>query len=759
MKMKRILNTLLISAVSVLAFSCQEMPDIDVASNESIVLDISSGLTKAADTDVESFVSHLDVIIFDVDGTVPGNKVYSGRYNVNNASSVTLNAKRSSFPAGSRYYVYLIANSTLAEADFGAVATYNDLVDKKQEDFDLHLTGLTVEGAPKYFLMDAVAEDTDGASPVVLNNGVLSDNTVLSALLTRAAAKVVVNIKASEKVEFKNFTVAEGSEGGLYYLRNMPYDAYLLAEAREDEDIRTAKVRNTAKTNNAYFTWNPSADSRNVSLTTYVYPNNWADNSILERETSIVVNLPMIFTSDGTSTDYKNSWYKIPMTDEKMFRRNNYYEVNIDLIRPGAATESVPEVLTDIYYSVIEWTSQDIFVGGDDRPKYLSVNRESMEMHNIAVDATTLEFASSSPVTITVKDVYYYDKFGQKTPVSPDITGTTDGGIAGNITVNSPVPTNKTIRYFTLVVTNQEGISREVDVIQYPLEYITNTLSTYSYRSDFLSSSGDPTGTAIAEHYEKRSSFSRFSVDYDNGTYQYRSDDNGFFACKYVNETYDSGDNQGLSDVDTYTASGTSGFNDPYNARMYNIRIMASSGSYIIGRPKITDGVTDPGTDNAQLVSPSFTIASRLGTLTTGRVGPDDTDMTEPDPEDYGGEYVWNWGYELTWPDGSDEEGYYRDYYAYEKSRYLRVYAEHCKQYVEIYKDSVTGNMVHLNDWRLPTEAELKIIYKYQGGENTNADAIDYLLNAGAYFSASGPVANPNNNMSGISVRCIRDSY
>ena len=71
-----------------------------------------------------------------------------------------------------------------------------------------------------------------------------------------------------------------------------------------------------------------------------------------------------------------------------------------------------------------EWTVQDIFVGGDDRPKYLSVNKESMEMHNIAVDATTLEFASSSPVTITVKDVYYYDKFGQKTPVSPDTNAT-----------------------------------------------------------------------------------------------------------------------------------------------------------------------------------------------------------------------------------------------------------------------------------------------------------------------------------------------
>ena len=710
MKMKRILNTLLISAVSVLAFSCQEMPDIDMASNESIVLDISSGLTKAADTDVESFVSHLDVIIFDIDGTVPGNKVYSGRYNVNNASSVTLNAKRSSFPAGSRYYVYLIANSTLPEADFTAVTTYNDLVDKKQEDYDLHLTGLTVEGAPKYFLMDAVAEDADGASPVVLNNGVLSDNTVLSALLTRAAAKVVVNIKASEKVEFKNFTVAEGSEGGLYYLRNMPYDAYLLAEAREDEDIRTAKVRNTSKTNNAYFTWNPSADSRNVSLTTYVYPNNWADNSILERETSIVVNLPMIFTSDGTSTDYKNSWYKIPMTDEKMFRRNNYYEVNIDLNRPGAATESVPEELEDIYYSVTEWTVQDIFVGGDDRPKYLSVNKESMEMHNIAVDATTLEFASSSPVTITVKDVYYYDKFGQKTPVSPDITGTTDGGIAGNITVNSPVPTNNAIRYFTLVVTNQEGITREVTVAQYPLEYITNQQGWYSYRSDFY------TGTYAPTTYEYKGS-RRVAADWSNNSWNYSTSvQNNYFFGSKVARMNDDGTSRlyyySWSQYGSTVNTNAGNLTSLDNARMYHVQITSSSGKYTIGIPKQdANGFTDDGEDNAELVSPSFMIASQLG---------------------------------ATQPPTSVEQA-----------------ERHCREYVEVHdpdNNPDTDNAIHYDNWRLPTAAEIQIIIDFQYAENA---AMDEVLSGPYYWSATGQVNNPGSGDDGTqsAVRCIRDVY
>ena len=708
--MKRILNTLLISAVAVLAFSCQEEHGLDVAMNESIVLDISSGLTKAADTDVESFVNHLDVIIFDVDGTTPGTKVYSGRYSVNNATSVTLSAKRSSFAANQRFYVYLIANSTLPESDFAAIETYNDLVDKKQEDLNLHLSGLSVDGAPKYFLMDAVAEDTDGASPVVLNNGVYTDNTVLDALLTRAAAKVVVNITASDKVEFKNFTTADGSDGGLYYLRNMPYDTYLLAEAREAEQIRTAKVRNTTKTNNAYFTWNPAEDNKNVSLTTYVYPNNWADNSILEREASVVMNLPMTYTTDEGTVDHKNSWYKIPMTDEKMFRRNNYYEVNITLNRPGAVSESVPVELNDIYYSVIEWTPQDIYVGGDDKPKYLSVNRESMVMHNVATDATTLEFASSSPVTITVKDIYYYNKFGQKTTISPEITGTTDGGITGNITVSSPIPTNNAIRYFTLVITNEEGLTREVTVTQYPLEYITNQQGWYSYRSDFY------TGTYAPTTYEYKGS-RRVAADWDYNSWDYSTSvQNNYFFGSKVARMNDDGTSRlyyySWSQYGSTVNTNAGNLTALDNARMYHVQITSSSGKYTIGIPKQdANGFTDDGEDNAELVSPSFMIASQLG---------------------------------ATQPPTSVEQA-----------------ERHCREYVEVHdpdNDPNTDNAIHYDNWRLPTRAEVQIIIDFQYVPNA---AMDEVLSGSYYWSATGQVHNPGSDDDGTqsAVRCIRDVY
>ena len=296
--------------------------------------------------------------------------------------------------------------------------------------------------------------------------------------------------------------------------------------------------------------------------------------------------------------------------------------------------------------------------------------------------------------------------------------------------------------------------------------YITNIQSLYSYRSDFLSNNPSD-GTATAEHFENRSDYSRFAVNYTGGTHSYsRGGDksSGFFVSKFVNSTYTSGNNKGLSNVDYYTANSTGGFNDPYNARMYHIHITATSGNYILGRPRITNGITDPGEDNARMVSPSFMIASRLGTLTTSRIEIPETGLNEPDPEDYGAD-VGRWG-NVTWPIGSDKDGYEAAVEEFERlstavtnENYLKVYAEHAKQYVEVYVDLQTGKKVHLSDWRLPTEAELEIIYQFQGTENAQADAIDYLLNAGAYFSASGPVTNPKSNMTGTSIRCIRDVY
>ena len=776
--MKKIYNALVLG-VTLMLLSCYNNEGIELPINENIIIDLSASVTRAEDTSTESYVNHIDIFVFEDEAGAPAALAHYERQQLNNSRTLTLNANRSSFAADEAYYVYLVANSNIAEATFSALADYNALLNTKQEDPMVYLSGLDDENFPKYFLMDAVAMNAASEKAIEINDTNTVDGLTLSATLRRAAAKVTVRISASENVVFKGFTTQDGSEGGVYYVNNLPYDAFLLTEAKADEDIE-AKVRTTTKGNTGYFSWNPSNDPKNATLTVYAYPNHWSNTSLLEHESCIVVNLPMAYTDGGVTTNYYNNWYKIPMTDDQTLRRNNFYDVQISINRPGASSETTPMDIENVYYTVEEWVSQSINVGGEDKPKYLMVNRDQMEMHNKTIDASTLEFASSSPVTISIKSengqraIYYYNKYGDKVYENLNITGTTDGGIAGNITIDTKeLPSKNAIRYFVLVVTNEDGISKEVAVMQYPLVYITNILSYYSYRSDFLGN--DSTGTATANHYEERTKYSRFAVDYGNGNHTYSQGGNkssGFFVSKVVGSTYTSGNNKGLSKVNFYTANREGEFNDPYNARMYHIRITATSSEYVLGRPKITNGVTDSGEDNARMVSPSFMIASRLGTLTTGEIDldPDYSGLVEPDPADYGATWQTNgWmGGSWNWPQGSDRAGYNAAVELYnqqreqrEKDAYLPVYAEHAKQYVEVYKDPETGKTVHLGDWRLPTKAELEIIYQFQGTNNdpNNADAIDYLLNAGAYFSASGPVANPKKNMDGTSVRCIRDVY
>jgi hypothetical protein len=161
--------------------------------------------------------------------------------------------------------------------------------------------------------------------------------------------------------------------------------------------------------------------------------------------------------------------------------------------------------------------------------------------------------------------------------------------------------------------------------------------------------------------------------------------------------------------------------------------MMASSGNYTVGRPALDKyGYTAGDADNAKLVSPSFVIASRLGAVLST----------------------------------------YSNLSNMSNDKKLIAFADHCKNYVEV--DDVNDdkkNPVEVYDnWRLPTEAELKIIMDIQGTNGQDADAIDFLLNGGYYMSASGPVFNKKNNdgtkeladpmkATGVAIRCVRDAF
>lgn len=738
--MKKILFTILKTALLLpllVACSCETdsfLPGTGTEGN-AIVLQFSTGdvpqsrATVPSEEGAEVTVEHLDVFIFEESG---GKKHYERVGNcANKQGTVTLVAKREDFTANTGYWVYLIANSTHATDDFDAIADLNSLKAMTQKDENIFLTGITnITGAPQSFLMDGIAyadaQEPAAAAPVVLYNGVKSDDTNLKVTLRRAAAKVIVHIKKGEKVTFDQ--ELEGAIPG-YYLRNMPYTTSLLAGVGGEADLRTPGL-----VNNDYFDWT----TKQITVTAYAYAHEWADAS-LEKEVRLVVNIPMKYTDESEKeTSHVSSYYQIPISKDKVLKRNTCYQVTVTVNAPGALDPSEPEELTGIEYSVVPWKEINVDINGDDRPIFLYVNEEEMEMHNIAEDSTTLYFTSSSEVTATIDKVYYTDKFGQ----TKTLVLHTDGdnnyaenigsdrrpnwinkckiqiipnkGINGKIDVYSTIPDNNTIRYIDITIKNKEGIERKVTIAQYPLEYITNIQGWYSYRSDF----GGTTWENYRNPTNRRVSANNYNKNRDTWSYSATGYGQYYTFTSKVAEEVTSGDNKGKSTIKYYYYEKTSSskfstktiWNEDGNARMYHVRITASSGDYTVGRPKMTEeGITDPGTDNAELVSPSFMIASQLGAV-----------------------------FEIS---------------------SVEMAASHCKQYVEVYEDKQTGETVHLQDWRLPTKAELEIIIKFQNKDNA---AMDEVLSGKYYWSASGPVYNKDaSDTEGdwVAIRCVRDAY
>jgi len=732
-----------------------------------------------------------------------------------------LAVKRSDFAEGVKYWVYLIANANDEEREKFATMTKGDELKAStmtRTDLYIHLTGLPNDNSaditlPQTFLMDGVAyvDTTNGGEildetdkpvdepttpgPVVLNDGVRSHNTYLAVILRRAAVKLQLKIKKGDDI---TFWPPEGSPSGStstggYYLRNMPYTTSIVKLSEEEEKEFDQQVRTTQQSRNSRYIWEPNQ----ITVIAYVYSHRWEAKSAVENEPRWILDIPLTYTShekdengnviEGEPKEYPHCYYQIPVCAGNKLQRNTWYTVSLTLNIPGGNDPAKPLGLEGLQYEVAPWTSEKFIpVGGeDDHPMFLTVNRDEMEMHETdvrtdeegneikcAVDETTLRFASSSPVSVAITKVYFEDKFGQvqtlekKFPDDPndntwgtktvtkewvyvgpkpwnyeeqevitwsnecEIRVIPDAGVSGKIAVYSDTPTNKTIRYIEIAVTNKDGVeARTVKIKQYPLEYITNIQSWYSYRDDFKINDSKPTTYEYAGDRVYGISLNSKNISSWTGGYTYEipngyGAENGFFRSKYAVMDEETGKSRFYNyyyDSNNRRRTSNSG---EYNARLYRINLTASSNTYTIGRPRqIIDKVsgllvTDPGPDNALLVSPSFMIASSLSGFmaNAGNLTMDDSQNT------------------------------------------LRVCREHCAHYVEVYQDENDKSVV-LDDWRMPTKAELEIILKYQGSDGEDADAIDYLLNGSYYYHAGGRVYNANYTVNAGEVRCVRDVF
>lgn len=775
--------------MSLAVASCTAMLDDAVLSgkDEAIVLHFCTPDVNVkgtvADNACESYMSHLDVLVYEWDGEnhLP---FHYERISVSATpqGSVSLHKTKNDFRENVQYKFFVIANSTLNESAYYSgenLISYKSFLELDQTDKLIHLSGVDHDimnpHYPQMFLMDGVAYmgESEPAAPgrVVVNDPDSTEDVVLKVTLRRAAAKILITIIPGDKVTFTPELMAQ-SDG--YLIRNMPNRTTLAAEGGYPLNESGARPywESTTISQSPYFNMVKVQDENGVEhngmqLTAYCYSHEWLKDYVFERGTSVVMMLPLKYkeSDEAEEIEYVNNYYQFSVTKNLKIKRNTVYDLRIKLNAPGAEDITTPEEVEAIQYFTAPWEVVNLPVSGENTIKYLKVNKEKIYMYNVADDNSSLYFSSSSPVTVTVVSgsVHYYDKYNVKQTLSSNSkevlsikASTAPGAVSGNISVHSDTPTNNTIRYFQLKVTNEEGLSEIVNVEQYPLIYITNGLPWYSYRDDYyyrenqghkfrdnVSSSttngNNPTtyqqtGDRIVSIY----TIDKVDIDNKTATYTYSSaapsNNHGWTCSKVRGNKASDGKRYAINYYyyDRWGSQKTSSC-ETHNVRNYHVRMMASSGNYTVGRPALDEyGYTAGDDDNAKLVSPSFVIASRLGAVLST----------------------------------------YSNLSGMSSKNKLVVFADHCKNYVEVddvNDDGRTKGQVYDN-WRLPTEAELKIIMDIQGGDGVDAQAIDFLLNGGYYMSASGPVFNPKNtsnvkeandkwSVSDVAIRCVRDAF
>lgn len=559
---------------------------------------LSRATTEPGSNDLnENIISQAQLLIFNSDGkrTADGYRSLEFTDDKTEAVIATGNWKNNTqlFDKGAdaAYDIYVVANAHEGSTSLQNVETLDGLLSAVDKDADIwKLEGANIGTGTVYtnkrFAMSGVSS---GFVPNTVDN-----EYTVRVTMERLAAKVEVNITFSD--EFK----AKFTPTGFYSsLRN--YATRSLLRADKEESFTDRGIAGNGANDPMVAAPEKDFEKRTAKLVLYTYPTDWGGDVL--QETFVLLNMPGNYTEqEGAQLEYKGSnYYKIPVrlgdATAHQLNRNTIYRVNVTIDRMGQPQLDVPVELTP-KYEVIPWTTVTIDVDNGDL-NYLEVVKDEIIMKNIEKSEEQY-FTSSSSVTASIDEVYYYDKYGTKQTISPNsyerygISVEPAAGNFGNVTINSDVPTNNGIRYIKVTVTNEQGLSKEFTVKQYPLEYIVTVPGWYSYRTDFGST------------YEEKGT-RKVSNDYFSSKVYYEGDrwnDEGIYT--YTWSRYNTSNNPSLG---TYSGSQS-------NNNMYFVRITKTSDKYVLSVPAMDkDGYTESSPENNKLVAPAFMIASQLGTV------------------------------------------------------------------------------------------------------------------------------------------------
>lgn len=577
------------------------------------------------------------------------------------------------------YFVYSIAN---AKEDLQQVSSLADLEKKVQTDADIWKP-YSSNNATKNFLMTANSGWTVSKEPT----------QTIESMLTRAAAKIVVNLKI-------NIAGYEVVGKPTWQLLNYNTQTTLFG-------VNTAKSIASMSETETNETMAKTADG--YQLVTYSYATLWDDNASAPQAKIKV----MLKKGEETPVDY---YYSIPVRDPKTTKeleRNYVYTANATVTSLGSSSDITYGDAMNLVYDVQKWTKGEETTINAGEQKYLLVSPTFMIMKNQRFDNSTIKFYGSGECKVQTMEIYYYDKNGKKQSCSGSQyfkasaeyakghgelkdKGTIVIGKENTTTVNDFVPLS--VKYIKIKVTC-DGLEELVTIKQYPLEYIQGIAGWYSTKDELNTYEGYNWND---RPYGKIST--TVGIDWKNDQTLHKTrkgyaDD--YFQAKVCidNNIYTYYDKKIKKNYQATTRSNQGKQN---NNQMYVVQITSTQQDqtdYKIGHVTTIDPKTKLSQEN--VVSPAFMLASQLGTV-------------------------------LPFDDGVDA-------------------SNHCDKYIEVRTDGKK-----YTDWRLPTAAEIGVICKYQNNETQNVMSQVLRAKSYWALDGNQVIANENDTDTGY-VRCVRD--
>ena len=482
--MKRtILNSLLLLAALLVGGACQNddmdfgAPAVDAESFNLVTRaegDVPEGTIAGDDAYNENTVIHARVYFFPANQAETATSVFEWEV-ASVPDSKTLSIKVENEMYGQNYDIYVVANAPTGVAWPEGHTTLAALK-------ALQFATTWKAGGESSLLMDGL----------LVNQAVVKGD-VATVDMTRAMAKVTLKVNAVESVEIEGRTYTPDYTHMSVELVNS------VTKTQLDGEFYPAATDYTGITQE-YEAQAGETGTTYAHAPLYSYPNPAEGAAADRKNTYLTLHLPWRWTTPGEeggqgSQGTEDYYYTIPVTRDLVanMERNHYYDLSVEVKVLGSLDPNKPVVLTPVIY-IKNWFNMEL-ESSIDKYQYLVLDEDSTTLYNQTT--YTNPYESSSPITsVEVVSVKFYDysevNFREWTLTADDRYGpevgegwnqkrddfnnyhatldATNEAIVFRHDIDTDIMYSK--REITIRVTNQDGLSRDWVVTQYPDMYI-----------------------------------------------------------------------------------------------------------------------------------------------------------------------------------------------------------------------------------------------------------------------------------------------